>query len=272
MTELDADERSTLPVALDSLLRRLDAGTSDDREVLAEALREMANRVGARYRLPSTLLVALLDTPPSAGRDERLQTLAGILSREDAAFVALRPEWERRLARHGGSRSDPGSDDDHQVWQMGTHARRLALLSRLRQDEPARAAEFLADASIAKEPLKQRVELLETLRVGVGEHDRELLTGLLEGRSKVIRTLAADLLGSVPSSVVVEAAEQAAVGHLSVNRSVNRAGFLERLRGHADSATITVAARGVADTPELARLGFGDGTSQQRLCGGRIPT
>lgn len=266
LVPLPEDGRSLVSPAFASLARRLVGGAADERVILADALRALAQRNGSGLRLPSALLVEIMSTPPGAGTPKVWAALADVLGPADAALAALNPAWERALARHAGPSTSEPVTVDTDVWRTGTHAERLAVVSALRQSDPARATELLTDGSLAREPVGHRVDMVQAMAVGLSAADEDVLTTWLSDRAKSVRAAAADLLGRIPGSATARLAEEQALAHLQVHRETPRKGALSRLLGRGQAApVITVQARGVEADPELSRRGIDGDNRRHRL-------
>jgi hypothetical protein len=89
--------------------------------------------------------------------------------------------------------------DDPQAWELGSLARRVAFLRRLRRHDPTRARELL-DAAWTTEAPDDRAHLLGALAIGLATADEPLLERALDDRRKQVRDVALELLGRLPDS------------------------------------------------------------------------
>jgi hypothetical protein len=143
-------------------------------------------------RPPARLLPALLD------HATRLLALRpGVIAAGGPRLV-----W---LARHNPTCSwaaepgaDPGRSDD-EVWRTGQPGPRLAVLAARRATDPA-AARALVEETWPGEKAKDRTQILELLRTGLGPDDQDFLEARLDDRAPSVRAAAADLLARLPDS------------------------------------------------------------------------
>lgn len=85
------------------------------------------------------------------------------------------------------------------TWEEGSFASRHLFLQSLRQTAPHQARQLLAD-SWHQESAKERIELLQTLWINLNSEDEIFLQNCLEDRSRYVREIASQMLGSLPDS------------------------------------------------------------------------
>jgi hypothetical protein len=148
-------------------------------------------------RPPARVLPALLDHgtrsrelrgPIVAAGGPRLAWLAG-----------HNPNWAWAAATVTATEEE----DANEVWRTGDHAARMARLIALRSSDPAAAIELVQE-SWAGEKARDRAEILDVLRAGLGSADEALLEQGLDDRAPTVRGAAADLLASLPSSALAQ--------------------------------------------------------------------
>ena len=156
--------------------------------VHSTALPEFLEAAGqAGKRAPNELLPELLDL---AARDRTYRQLAlNVIGRRGIWLAERNPSWRAMIA---------GRDDDS-AWETGNRDERLAVLSALRETNPARGRELLA-STWNQEPPKDRVAFLRTFEVGLGPADEAFLEAALSDNRIEVRRLACDLLLGIPSS------------------------------------------------------------------------
>src|SRR5688572_30163695 len=101
-------------------------------------------------------------------------------------LAAQNPEW--------GYATQP---DPQQVWETGVASERLAVLRRLREEEPALALSLVA-GNWASEPLENRAAFIQTLGIRLNPADETFLEAALDDRRKEVRKSAAELLSRLP--------------------------------------------------------------------------
>ncbi|MGI5457209.1 DUF5691 domain-containing protein [Streptomyces sp. CA-249302] len=206
-----ADARAALPEAAARRLALLltdRAGPAGGRRGTAPDLTELlpqwlatANAHG--FAPPAHLLPALLDA--ARGRTD-LRPAALTFAGPRAVWLArLNPDWRFALrATPGGGAALPHLEDEERtrrLWQEGLFAERVALLSALRDREPAAARELLM-TTWATERAEDRLMFLDSLRTGLGPQDEPFLEQTLADRSRNVRATAAELLSALPDSAL----------------------------------------------------------------------
>lgn len=93
----------------------------------------------------------------------------------------------------------PSPDD----WATGSKEERLSFLYYFRKQDSIKALEVL-QTTWQKERLRDKVDFLNGLKVGLSKTDESFLEDALYDRRKEIRTVAANLLAAIPDSELVE--------------------------------------------------------------------
>ncbi|HNT76788.1 MAG TPA: DUF5691 domain-containing protein [Anaerolineae bacterium] len=194
-----ADEAPECPPAAAALLGRMLHGDSPD--LLAEWLAVLKVR---GYALPPRWLPELLDvaeTKPAIVRSVR-----EALGARGRWLAAQNPRWSILLET-----LDPAE------WDTLESRARFRLIEHLRETEPQRAPELLANAW-AKESADARAFFLEMFREGLSPADEPFLESTLDDRSKKVRALAAELLTLLPGSALVRRMTESANEYLTLAR------------------------------------------------------
>ncbi|MEV5968786.1 DUF5691 domain-containing protein [Streptomyces sp. NPDC051921] len=171
------------------------------------------------YRPPAAALPALLDAA-RARSDLRPQALA-LAGPRGLWLARLNPEWKFALRGTGGGGTlpDPGDlDAVPALWEEGLFAERVALLSAVRADDPARGRELLA-STWSSERAEDRLMFLDSLRAGLGPADEEFLEAALSDRSRNVRATAAELLSALPASALAARMAERAASCVSLDRT-----------------------------------------------------
>lgn len=238
------DTRPVLPAAaarrLDALLGRrpgsAGGGLLDARLDGAALLPQwlaLANAHG--YRPPQVQVPALLDAA-QARTELRSETLAFAGPR--ALWLARRnPEWRfalRHGIRHGaadrpavgsaeqGDAVEPDGTDAQRLWDEGLFAERVALLTAVRREDPARGRALL-ESSWTAERAEDRLLFLDALREGLCTDDESFLERALRDRSRTVRATAAELLGTLPGSGYAARMAERARGHVALGQNADGA-------------------------------------------------
>ncbi|MFI8926464.1 DUF5691 domain-containing protein [Streptomyces sp. NPDC053474] len=202
-------------------------GTAPD---LMELLPQwLALAIDRGFAAPPELLPALLAA--ARGRtDLRPQALAFAGPR--ALWLAgLNPDWKFALRAAPHRAAATGTQARAEVerrWQEGLFAERVALLTTLREHDPAAGRELLAD-TWATERAEDRLMFLDSLRTGLGPADEPFLEQALRDRSRNVRATAAELLSALPTSALA-------------SRMADRASSCVALDRTASTPTLTVEA------------------------------
>lgn len=155
------------------------------REALFEWLRELADQ---NQRIPEEALPLILDAGHK-NDDQRPLTLP---------VIGERGRW---LGQAVTSRSwnwcNPAQDE--KVWMQGSKDERKALLKHIRQEQPARARQLLADAWDS-EKAPERAVFLQTFSTRLSMNDEPFLEAALDDRAASVRMVAIPLLAELPDS------------------------------------------------------------------------
>jgi hypothetical protein len=123
-----------------------------------------------------------------------------VLGKRGMWLAAQNPEWNYAI----------GVNTD-KIWKSGTLEARIKLLKELRQSEAEKGSSTQQRCGRSqlqniwnKEKAKERASLLEVLEVGLSVEDEPFLVDALNDRSKLVRDVAARLLGNIPESKLVQ--------------------------------------------------------------------
>lgn len=92
---------------------------------------------------------------------------------------------------------------DEELWQTGNPAQRAEVLKRLRQNEPAKALEWLQQ-TWEQENTAGKLELLKALKINSNAGDLTWLESLLNEKGQKVKDEALTLLKSIPGSSVIK--------------------------------------------------------------------
>lgn len=180
----------TVPVVPRAAAHRLERILGGEQlRVLPEWLAAAAE---AGYRVPSRLLPELLEK----GRGDRgIRPYIAMTTGRRGLWLALQnPDWA-----YLATEDTPVETAAGDIWETGTRGQRVAHLGRLRESDPAAAREALA-GTWAKEPAADRAAFLATFATGLSLADEEFLEEALDDRAKDVRTVAANLLATLPGA------------------------------------------------------------------------
>ncbi|MER5767910.1 DUF5691 domain-containing protein [Streptomyces sp. NPDC001985] len=223
------DERRPLPAAarrrLAQLLADRSAPPSGGRRGAAPDLTELlpqwlatANERG--YRAPAPLLPALLDAA-RARTDLRPQALA-LAGARGLWLARFNPEWKFALRGASGAGVPLPEVTDtaavERLWAEGLFAERVALLTAVREQDPARARALLS-GTWPGERAEDRLMFLDSLRTGLSGADEPFLDQALTDRSRNVRATAAELLSALPHSALAGRMAARAVSCVGLDRS-----------------------------------------------------
>ncbi len=170
-------------------------------ELLPEAFRLLAE---ARLRLPPTLLPLALRL---GARDTRA-ALRPVLGERGRWLSRSNPEWSWATDEDVmiGGEVPP---DAESIWQEGTHSQRLAILRRVRAEDPAMARAWITGAW-REEKADFRNDMLEVLEQDFSRDDEPLVERALDDRAPTVRARAAALLARVPGTALTTRVRQRA--------------------------------------------------------------
>ncbi|HEX9036590.1 MAG TPA: DUF5691 domain-containing protein [Ktedonobacterales bacterium] len=190
------EERPICPPDAAALIEGLVVTGRDD--LLLEACARMERR---GELLPPTLLPLTLKKARAFATNE-LRAALGPLAGERGRWLASHnPEWSWLLERTLPGVRDALPPDAETIWQEGTTRQRIALLGRLRTQDPALARDWL-EGVWKKEKAETRASMLETFATGLAPDDEPLLEAALDDRGERVRAVAARLLTDLPASAL----------------------------------------------------------------------
>ncbi|GAA1882934.1 DUF5691 domain-containing protein [Streptantibioticus ferralitis] len=171
------------------------------------------------YRAPDAALPDLLDAA-RARTDLRPDALT--LAGPRALWLAeLNPDWKFALrSGNRGAAGDAAADPEaaRRLWEEGLFAERVALLTSVRERDPA-AGLALLGSSWAQERAEDRLLFLDALRTGLGRDDEPFLERSLTDRSRNVRATAAELLSALPGSALAHRMAERALSCVSLDRT-----------------------------------------------------
>jgi hypothetical protein len=149
---------------------------------------------------------------------ERLRgDIAAVAGPRGAWLAAQRTEWRWVV----GTRAVTVDVDDERAWLEGTPADRVAYLATARRRDPAHARDLLM-AAWPQEPSTERAPLLRVLATGLSPADEQFLESALDDRRKEVRTVAANLLGLLPSSAYAQRMAERALACVRIGKRALR--------------------------------------------------
>ncbi|WP_030209192.1 DUF5691 domain-containing protein [Streptomyces bikiniensis] len=205
------DPRVPLPEAarrrLDQLLAGRTAPSPAGRRGAAPDLAELLPQWLALaeehgYKAPAAALPALLDA--ARARTDLRPSALRFAGPRGLWLARLNPEWRFALRGTGAAGALPSPRDAEGVralWDEGLFAERVALLTAVRNDDPAAGLALLA-STWATERAEDRLMFLDSLRAGLSDADEEFLEEALGDRSRNVRATAAELLSALPASAL----------------------------------------------------------------------
>jgi hypothetical protein len=207
----------TQPAVAEQPARLLQQLLADfDRKLVVEWL-DHAAKQGAH--LPHDTLPFLLDR---ATKERALATaLVPCLGERGRWLITLNPAWQLAVA-------EP-LDAAH--WQAGTSEARLAFLQTLRREAPADAREALATVW-HQEAATERAAFLATLRINLTAADQPFLEAALSDRSQSVRSAAAHLLTTLPTTPLRTALLTELTAYLKLERRWLRRHLVVTLPNH----------------------------------------
>ena len=128
-----------------------------------------------------------------ARQPRRSESVFAALGRRGEWLASLNADWRKPVA----TLDIPADADD--VWQSGKSAERLAILTSVRRQDPARAR-ALVESTWQSDNANDRQRFLEALAEQRSMADEHFLETALDDRSKLVRRQAAALLALIPGS------------------------------------------------------------------------
>jgi hypothetical protein len=181
----------------------------------------------AGRRVPHDILPVLLDVTEADLR-KALRPILGERGRWLAPFNA---DWlwaVNRIDEVPASLSDLDT-----VWNEGTLAARIAVLTRLHELQPSRARDWLSQVW-PKEKAEPRAQLLAAFGTTLTADDEPFLENILDDRSMAVRTAAARLLARIPGSRLSQ--RMIARADAMLTYEAPKAGMLSKLKALAGGA------------------------------------
>jgi hypothetical protein len=147
-------------------------------------------------RPPARLLPGLLD---HATRVLALRPAVATAGGPRAVWLARQnPHWAWAAAA-----DEVSAAGDDEVWRTGAAGDRLAVLAARRATDPG-GARALVEETWPGEKAKDRGQILEVLRTGLGPDDEPFLEARLDDRAPSVRAAGADLLAMLPGSQLAQ--------------------------------------------------------------------
>ena len=150
-----------------------------------------ARRFRTAMRVDGATAPLLLDW--WARQPRRSEAVFAALGRRGEWLASLNPDWHKPVA----TTEIPADADD--VWQAGKSAERLAILTTVRRQDPARAL-ALVESTWQSDGANDRQRFLEALVENRSMADEPFLEAALDDRSKLVRRQAAAVLALIPGS------------------------------------------------------------------------
>jgi hypothetical protein len=179
------------------LVSRLLSGEQD--ALLPETLARLSQQ---GLRLPFRLLPLALN----ATNKETRAALFPLLGERGRWLSLFNQSWKWVNNYLASERAGLPADAET-IWQEGTPGQRIEILRRQRAIDPGKAREWLATVW-KQEKAEVRTDLLDTLKIGLSPDDEPFLEKALDDRASGVRTTAANLLSSLPSSAFSERMRQ----------------------------------------------------------------
>ena len=193
-------------------------------ELTAEAA-QLLDRAGRR--VPHDILPALL-----AVTDANLRkALRPVLGERGRWLAPFNPDW---LWAVNKTEELPASLSDlDTVWNEGTLAARVAVLTRLHEAQPQHARDWLSQVW-PKEKAEPRAELLAAFGPSLTPDDEPFIENILDDRSMAVRAQAARLLARIPGSRLSR--RMTARADAMLTYEAPKAGMLSKLKALAGAA------------------------------------
>ncbi len=208
------DDRPAAPAnAIATLLRLL----ADPDPALIEEWAQLALSHGVRVDGAAAPLVLEW----WARQPRRSESVFAALGRRGEWLASLNADWRKPVA----TLDIPADADD--VWQSGKSAERLAILTSVRRQDPARAR-ALIESTWQSDNANDRQRFLEALAEQRSMADEHFLETALDDRSKLVRRQAAALLALIPESRLRQRLSDSAEAIITVRTS--RGTLLSRSR------------------------------------------
>lgn len=143
--------------------------------------------------IPHAALVQLLDQ--GAQKPALRASITPLLGQRGRWLIAQHPAWSEK---YGAADDAP---ETH--WQHGNLDQRRAALIAMRRQSPATALAAL-ESDWPQETVENRAALLPCLATGLSLQDEDFLNRVLDDKRKEVRTIAQQLLATLPGSQLSE--------------------------------------------------------------------
>ncbi|GAF67369.1 unnamed protein product, partial [marine sediment metagenome] len=163
------------------------------------------DRCIAAKQIATPELIPILFNRATQHKDIR-QAVATTCGRRGQWLSRFNPAWEFSTAT-----------DDEQNWQTGNLDQRKAALKQMRQQDPAKAREWL-EQSWPQENANTRAELLKQLDGTTQPEDEPFLVNALNEKSQKVKDAAISLLQQLPASSLVTAYAAAAASMVTLKK------------------------------------------------------
>jgi hypothetical protein len=199
VTELQATtaEATDLPICREEAANDLPALMDGEYESLLSEWLELVAAQG--QRVPERWLPALLD---KGARNKELRShISPVLGNRGRWLATQNPAWQYGLQRtlFEADGTEIPADLTDAVWETGFKEERISYLAALRRTDPAQARAKLA-AVWAQEGYEERAAFLKTFEAGLTMDDEPFLEAALDDKRKEVRTVAQELLKTLPES------------------------------------------------------------------------
>jgi hypothetical protein len=162
--------------------------------LLLEALKRMRQQ---KLRLPHRLLPLLLN---AASTKELRTAIFPLLGERGRWLSQFNTSW-KWVDNYLASDEDGLPADAETIWQEGTLGQRVGVLRLLRVADPSKALAWL-EAVWKQEKAEPRLDLINTLEVGLSASDESFLEKVLDDKSRGVRDRAVELLTRLPASAL----------------------------------------------------------------------
>lgn len=154
------------------------------------ALNEFLNALAQiKHRLPEETLPQILEKCKK--QPDLWQVVQPSIGERGHWLLEQNPKWAILL-------KIPQQED----WAIGSHTKRLKLLTQLRKDKSPVALTLL-ESTWAEEAANHKVDFLKIMEINLSKLDELFLNKLLDARQKEVRQSAAFLLARIPDSALI---------------------------------------------------------------------
>jgi len=173
---------------------------------------ELAEKLGVRA--PEDSLPELFDY--ARGKTHLRAKVRAVAGQRGAWLAAQNNAWSFAISAGG----------DEKAWHEGKRAERIAALREIRQANPARARELLAE-SWKKEAPEDRAEFVQALQINYSMDDEAFLESALDDKRKEVRGHLLAILGGLPQSKFVQRMTQLTTPLIQYKKQLLRGGTIE---------------------------------------------